>query len=485
MRKSDSCVRIILIITVLILLPLILPFAGCGNEGPMYQEEYIEEAISIYQELNQVGDLNGKISDEINLHYEDPSQVSFSEACERISELCGSAQSVYEKCLAEMESIVPPPEASEINQYLISFYEDVIPILQEADEGFLYAGKVMDISDYVTKEASKIAEEDRASLASEELAEYYGEVISHIDTNVEALGRITPPPIAEEFHQTLASSLEEAKDIVAQMKEEAASGEKAAIETLEEELLGVTEDFVDFVYEKNFITKLFNNLDYMDERIGEAGEKIEGFCWGLGQVEAERIIERSIDEMTKVTGFYARSENRYENEEDLTTGIVSTSEIYVSLPGKRHIIYSTKAPPSDDQRDIVAEEWYLNGEKFIRLEDGEIKKVEDNLSSDFIELDLLKNLSDPHIFSSEVIDGQGCTEVIGKISEDPQNPEKGYHWVRIFIDDEEYLTRKIVFETSPIRTQDGQNDELYREWSETYYKDYNSEFEITAPTLTY
>jgi hypothetical protein len=222
----------------------------------------------------------------------------------------------------------------------------------------------------------------------------------------------------------------------------------------------------------------------MDERISEAGEKIEEFCWDLGQVEAERIIEKSIDEMTKVTGFYARSENRYENEEDLTTGIVSTSEIYVSLPGKRHVVYSTKALPSDDQGDIVVEEWYLNGEKFIHLEDGEVKKVEDDLTSDYIELDLLNNLSDPHIFSSEVIDGRGCTEIIGEISEDPQNPEKGYHRVSIFIDDEEYLIRKIVFETSPIRTQNGQNDELYREWSETYYKEYNSEFEITPPTLT-
>ncbi len=200
-----------------------------------------------------------------------------------------------------------------------------------------------------------------------------------------------------------------------------------------------------------------------------------------GQAEAEETIRKSIEEMTDITGFYARSEVWYGRDDESESSTVSES--YVSLPDKRHVVFSA-GPVTGFQSDTIMEAWYLGEKKYIRLGDGRVKEAENDLYSNFIELELLNNVFDLMILPSEEIDNKECYVIEGKVYDPQKDPEDGYHNIVFYIDIEEYLIRKLILELEPVRKQGEEADERLRRWSETIYQDYNAEFEITKPTLT-
>lgn len=199
-------------------------------------------------------------------------------------------------------------------------------------------------------------------------------------------------------------------------------------------------------------------------------------------LSAEELLSRCREATSEISSVHKVSESWYGGEKGLEKDV--GTESFISLPDKAHIVYDVEVTIPEVSGDLVLEHWLFGNEEYIHLYDGRIKKVERSDEMILPESALLENASIVGILDDEVIESRNCYAIEAKVLDELDNIDSGYHKVVLYIDQEEFLLRKVTFERIPIRFPNKDADESFRNWSEIYYMDYNQTFDITPPVVT-
>jgi len=160
--------------------------------------------------------------------------------------------------------------------------------------------------------------------------------------------------------------------------------------------------------------------------------------------------------------------------------IIFPSESYIIIPDIKHIIYQAKGIGPMD----VIEEWRFGEDKYVHYGDGRITISEVKESYIFTEIIALESAVEPISLEDEEIDELARYSVEAKMPHDLKDIANGYNLVKLYIDKQELLLRKLVLELEPIRYRDKIPETNDQKWAESEYIEYNQAFQIDRPEVT-
>lgn len=195
-----------------------------------------------------------------------------------------------------------------------------------------------------------------------------------------------------------------------------------------------------------------------------------------GPTDSQQIIEicrKKLDEiksMHVITEHWVGTYGVWEVQ-----GIV---ESYTVMPDKEHVIYEKQYQngPSD-----IVEEWRFGEKRYIRYGDGRIETSETTGLYFLPEATILEHLKEPILKGKEHVDGSYCYIVEAKAPADLDEVQNGYFIIKLYIDEQTFLLRKLEMESYPIRYLNQPFDESFMEKSVNIYKDYDEDYNLLPP----
>jgi hypothetical protein len=194
------------------------------------------------------------------------------------------------------------------------------------------------------------------------------------------------------------------------------------------------------------------------------------------QVSVEEVFSKCIDNMREIKSAKIISEQWFRSGED--AGIQKKSEAYRIFPETSHTIYENEEPIYPD--DII-EEWRFGKERFVRYGDG---RIETSITEDhdiFPELKLLEIVQEAEFKRVENLEGLNCYVINAKLPHDLKDIRNGYLLAIFYIDEKDYLLRRLIVEDYPIRYFDQAYDDSYVQYFDVSYSEYDCRFEILPP----
>ncbi|MBC7247853.1 MAG: hypothetical protein H5T73_08745 [Actinobacteria bacterium] len=194
------------------------------------------------------------------------------------------------------------------------------------------------------------------------------------------------------------------------------------------------------------------------------------------QVSTEDILLKCVDAMREKKSMKIISEQWFRSNGDI--GIQKKSEVYRTFPETSHTVYEHEGPIYPD--DIV-EVWRFGKEKYVRYGD---ERIETSIAEDndiFPELKLLEMAQEAEFERVENLEGVNCYVINAKMPHDLVDVRNGYLLAKFYIDERDYLLRRLIVEDYPIRYFDQAYDDSYVQYLDISYSEYDRRFEIVPP----
>lgn len=195
-------------------------------------------------------------------------------------------------------------------------------------------------------------------------------------------------------------------------------------------------------------------------------------------IPTDEVMANCLERMREITSVKIISEQWFRSEND--TGIQKRSEGYRIFPDSSHTIYEVTEPIYPD--DIV-EEWRFGKERYLRYGDG---RIETSISEDhdFLpELALFEMAKEAEFERKEMVGDSSCFVICAKLPHDMEDIYNGYILANFYIDDRDYLLKRLIIEDYPIRYFNKSYDDSYVVFYDILYSDYDQGFQIRPPDI--